>query len=139
MAVIGADEVPSVLATGMLVDARAEVRYRGESEPIDPVAGHIPGAVNGPTSSFVDEQGCLLGATEIRSLLEGLAERAGGATRRADLAAGPVAAYCGSGVTASLVVLAAELAGLHPALYAGSWSEWICDTDRPIAVGNEPG
>ena len=101
-------------AAPVLLDARAPARYRGESEPIDPVAGHIPGAVNLPSSELAPG-GRFLDPGELRARLE----RAGAAPGR------DVVAYCGSGVTACTIVLAAELAGLGPArLYPGSWSEW---------------
>ena len=101
-------------AAPVLLDARAPERYRGESEPIDPVAGHIPGAVNLPSSELAPG-GRFLDPGELRARLE----RAGAAPGR------EVVAYCGSGVTACTIVLAAELAGLGPArLYPGSWSEW---------------
>ena len=102
------------LAGLLLLDARAPERYRGELEPIDPVAGHIPGAMNVPFAELAPE-GRFLPADELRTRLEA----AGAAPGR------ELVAYCGSGVTACVVVLAAELAGLGPArLYPGSWSEW---------------
>jgi thiosulfate/3-mercaptopyruvate sulfurtransferase len=98
----------------VLLDARAPERYRGEVEPIDPVAGHIPGAVNVPFTELAPH-GRFLPSTELRSRLEAAGARPGRE---------PVA-YCGSGVTACTLVFAAELAGLEPAkLYPGSWSEW---------------
>ena len=98
----------------VLLDARAPARFSGESEPIDPVAGHIPGAVNVPSSELAPG-GRFLDPAELRARLES----AGAAPGR------DVVAYCGSGVTACTIVLAAELAGLGPArLYPGSWSEW---------------
>ena len=108
---VGADEAG---AAPVLLDARAPARYSGESEPIDPVAGHIPGAVNLPSSELAPG-GRFLEPGELRARLE----RAGAAPGR------EVVAYCGSGVTACTIVLVAELAGLGPArLYPGSWSEW---------------
>ncbi|HEY1274475.1 MAG TPA: sulfurtransferase [Thermoleophilaceae bacterium] len=98
----------------LLLDARAPERYRGETEPIDPVAGHIPGAVNVPFADVAPD-GRFLPAEALRERLE-----AAGAAEGRD-----VVAYCGSGVTACTLVMAAELAGLGPArLYPGSWSEW---------------
>ena len=108
-------------ATGLLLDARAPARYQGLEEPVDPVAGHIPGARNAP----------------LPDLLQGRALR----RRLADLGAGggvPVGAYCGSGVVAAHLVLALEAAGIPAALYAGSWSDWITDPSRPVATGPEP-
>lgn len=117
---------------GLLLDARAEARYRGEVEPIDPVAGHIPGAVNLPASSLVDPAtGRLLPAAGLRALLASKGAGAGPSPRTAG-------AYCGSGVTAAQTVLALEVAGYPCALYVGSWSEWVSDPDRPVATGEQP-
>lgn len=110
-------------ATGPLLDARAPERYRGEVEPVDPVAGHIPGAVSCPTSSVVGPDGRYLPPERLREVLS------------AALAAPGAAAYCGSGITAAQLVLAAHEAGVELALYPGSWSHWIRDTRRPVAVG----
>ena len=105
-------------AAPLLVDVRAAERYAGSHEPIDPVAGHIPGAVNLPTTDNVDPDGRFLPA-------ELLAERFAGV--------GPDAVfYCGSGVTAVHGLLALEVAGGSAALYPGSWSEWITDPARPV-------
>jgi thiosulfate/3-mercaptopyruvate sulfurtransferase len=119
MPVVGADDV---LDVGVLVDARAPERYRGEVEPIDPVAGHIPGAVNVPTEANLDGAGWFRPAEELRATYEEV-----GATGDAT-----VAAYCGSGVTAAHDVLAMEVTGIRAALYPGSWSEWITDPERPV-------
>jgi thiosulfate/3-mercaptopyruvate sulfurtransferase len=118
-------EAGDVLGVAVLVDARAPERYRGETEPIDPVAGHIPGAVNIPTSTNLRVDGRFRSAAELRALYAA----AGVAGDE------PVAAYCGSGVTAAHDVLALELAGIPAALYPGSWSGWITDPDRPVSVG----
>lgn len=123
--VVTADEVPAV---GVLVDARAPERYRGEVEPIDPVAGHVPGAVNVPTDANLRPDGTFRPANELRALYADVGATAGG----------DVAAYCGSGVTAAHDVLAMELAGVDAALYAGSWSEWVADPGRPVARGPHP-
>ncbi|WP_229856892.1 sulfurtransferase [Nocardioides flavus (ex Wang et al. 2016)] len=122
MAVVGPDEV---LAVDVLVDARAPERYRGETEPVDPVAGHVPGAVNVPTTANLDEDGRFLPPARLREAYA----RVG-----ADTAAS-VAAYCGSGVTAAHDVLAMEVAGIRAALYPGSWSEWVSEPARPVETG----
>ncbi|MDG4767024.1 sulfurtransferase [Solwaraspora sp. WMMD406] len=115
---------------GLLIDVRAPERYRGESEPIDPVAGHIPGAVNLPTTSHTGPDGRLLDATTLR-------DRFAAVGLRPDSTVG---AYCGSGVTAAHTLLALHRAGrTDAALYVGSWSEWITDPARPVAVGDQPG
>jgi thiosulfate/3-mercaptopyruvate sulfurtransferase len=109
----------------VVVDARAPERFRGEAEPIDPVAGHIPGAVNVPTTTNLRADGRFRAAGELRALYA-----AAGVTGDEE-----VAAYCGSGVTAAHDVLALELAGIRAALYPGSWSEWVADPRRPVATG----
>jgi thiosulfate/3-mercaptopyruvate sulfurtransferase len=111
----------------LLVDARAAERFTGAVEPLDPVAGHVPGAVNHPFSANLNSDGRFLPPAELKRLwLERLA-----GTRPAD-----VMAMCGSGVTACHNLLALEMAGLKGArLYAGSWSEWIRDPKRPVARG----
>jgi len=115
--------------TGLLIDARSGERYRGEVEPIDRIAGHIPGAVSLPTTEHIDSSGRFREPDAIRNL----AQRAGARDGVA------VAAYCGSGVTAAHTVLALELAGIEAALYPGSWSQWISDSSRPVATGPDPG
>jgi thiosulfate/3-mercaptopyruvate sulfurtransferase len=122
MAAVGPDEV---LGVDVLLDARAPERFRGETEPVDPVAGHVPGAVNVPTTANLDDRGRFLPAERLRETYA----RVG-----AD-AAGSVAAYCGSGVTAAHDVLAMEVAGIRAALYPGSWSEWVSDPERPVETG----
>jgi thiosulfate/3-mercaptopyruvate sulfurtransferase len=108
----------------VLLDARAPERYRGEVEPIDPVAGRIPGAVNLPFASIAPD-GRFLPAGELRARFEAAGVRSGD----------DAVAYCGSGVTAALLVLAAEVAGAGPVrLYPGSWSEW-CGRGLPVARG----
>jgi thiosulfate/3-mercaptopyruvate sulfurtransferase len=122
-------DASDVLAAGeageslTLVDVRAGERYRGEVEPMDPVAGHIPGALNLPSMQNVDPAGRFLAAD---ALLE----------RFAGLPAGPVL-YCGSGVTAAHTLLAMAVAGrTDAAIYPGSWSDWVSDPDRPVATGS---
>lgn len=127
MPVLDAKGAAAVARTGALLDARAAERFRGEQEPVDRVAGHIPGARNLPTAGHLDSDGHFLDRQRLQSRFA-----AAGAVRAA-----PLAAYCGSGVTAAHTVLAAELAGLDAALYPGSWSEWITDPIRPVATGSE--
>jgi thiosulfate/3-mercaptopyruvate sulfurtransferase len=121
--VLEADDVLGFVRDGLLVDARNPERFRGEVEPIDPVAGHIPGAVNVPTGANLTSDGRFKDAA---ALAEVYAEARGR----------PVAAYCGSGVTAVHDILAMEVAGITAALYPGSWSEWVADRSRPVATGD---
>ena len=130
MAVATVDDVVAGRA-GTLLDARAAERYRGEVEPVDPVAGHIPGAVSCPTTLLQRPDGRYRPAPELRALLAGLIG--------SSAPDGPVTAYCGSGVTASQIVLAAHDAGLDLALYPGSWSHWVRDPARPVATGEGTG
>jgi thiosulfate/3-mercaptopyruvate sulfurtransferase len=109
-----------------LVDVRAAERYSGEHEPIDPVAGHIPGAINLPATANLHADGRFLSPVQIARLY---AEAGGGE--------GAVL-YCGSGITAAHSLLALESAGLTAAIYPGSWSDWISDRSRPIATGTDP-
>lgn len=125
MPLLDADGAAALARAGVLIDARTPERFRGESEPIDPVAGHIPGAVNVPAPGLVAPDGRFLDDEALRT-------RFGAVGVRSDL---PVGAYCGSGVAASYEVLALELAGYRGALYVGSWSDWITDPDRPVATG----
>jgi thiosulfate/3-mercaptopyruvate sulfurtransferase len=109
-----------------LVDVRAIERYSGEHKPIDPVAGHIPGAINLPATANLHADGRFLPPAQIARLY---AEAGGG--QRAVL-------YCGSGITAAHGLLALESAGLTAAIYPGSWSDWIGDPSRPVATGRAP-
>lgn len=119
-----------VARRGVLLDARAPERYRGDTEPVDPVAGHIPGAVSAPAATVLAPDGRYLTADRLREWFAALGAAAGGLA---------VGAYCGSGVTAAQEVLALEVAGISAALYPGSWSDWVRDPDRPVATGGEPG
>jgi thiosulfate/3-mercaptopyruvate sulfurtransferase len=115
---------------GQLMDARGASRYRGEEEPIDPVAGHVPGAINLPFSENLAADGRF----KEPAVLAGRFEQA-----LAGLSPAQAISMCGSGVTACHNLLAMETAGLTGArLYAGSWSEWIRDASRPVARGREP-
>ncbi len=107
-----------------LVDARAPERFRGDVEPIDPVAGHIPGAKNVPSTSVLADDGLFMSDGEISDMLK---------NRGVDVA--DIGAYCGSGVTASVVVAALKATGVDAALYPGSWSEWCSDPTRAVARG----
>lgn len=122
LSVLGVDDVPAFAAAHTLVDARNPERYRGDVEPIDPVAGRIPGAVNVPTGANLRGDGTFRSPDEIRALY-----RAAGVREDAE-----VAAYCGSGVTAAHDILALAVAGVDAALYPGSWSEWVADPSRPV-------
>ncbi|MFI9495430.1 MULTISPECIES: sulfurtransferase [Streptomyces] len=125
---LDADGAAALADSGLLLDARAAERYRGDVEPIDRVGGHIPGAVSAPTTGNVTEDGRFLPAETL-------------AARFAGLGAGPgseVGVYCGSGVSGAHEVLALEIAGHRAALYAGSWSEWSSDASRPVATGPDP-
>ncbi|HET7431572.1 MAG TPA: sulfurtransferase [Nocardioides sp.] len=124
--VVDDEGAAAVAATGVLVDVRAAERFRGETEPIDPVAGHVPGAVNAPLTGNTDDTGRFLADDDLRRRFAALGVGGGR----------PVAAYCGSGVTATQTLLALRLAGFDDAaLYPGSWSGWITDPARPVATG----
>ena len=123
-----ADEVAAADGA-VVIDARAPERYRGEVEPIDPRAGHVPGAVNLPYPGNLDEERRFRPAEELRERFS-----AAGVT-----AEGETIVYCGSGVTATHDLLALEAAGFRRArLFPGSWSQWSADPDRPVAVGPNP-
>ena len=122
---LDADAAAELAVHGALLDARAAERFRGEVEPVDPRAGHIPGAVSAPASDNLGADGRLLPASVLAERFAAL-----GATTDA-----PVGVYCGSGVTAAHEALALEVAGFAPALYPGSWSAWSNDPARPVATG----
>ena len=129
MPLLDADAAAALARRGVLLDARAAERYRGETEPVDPVAGHIPGAVSAPTSGNVTESGVYRTAEELTARFAGLGVAPGTET----------GVYCGSGVSAAQQVLALEIAGIDAALYVGSWSEWSADSSRPVVTGAQPG
>jgi thiosulfate/3-mercaptopyruvate sulfurtransferase len=125
MPLLDAAGAATMARIGVLVDARAPERFRGETEPVDAVAGHIPGARNIPAQRTENPDGTFLAPDALR-------------TRYAEAGILPgqaVAVYCGSGVVATEGVFALGLAGIDAALYAGSWSEWITDPNRTIEVG----
>jgi thiosulfate/3-mercaptopyruvate sulfurtransferase len=122
--VLSADDAALVARDGLLLDARAPERFRGEVEPIDPRAGHVPGAVSAPTGENLAADGRFLSTEQLRERFAAL-----GAQDQT------IGAYCGSGVTAAHQVLALAVAGWDAALFAGSWSAWSNDPDRPVAVG----
>jgi thiosulfate/3-mercaptopyruvate sulfurtransferase len=127
MPVVDAAGAATLARDGVLVDARAPDRFRGEHEPVDPVAGHVPGAVNVPTARNVVAEGKRAGRWRTRDELA--------PEYRFALEPGTdVGVYCGSGVTAAHDVLALELLGVGAALYAGSWSAWVTDPTRPVAT-----
>jgi thiosulfate/3-mercaptopyruvate sulfurtransferase len=131
MPVLSADAAAALASGGgILLDARAPERFAGEVEPIDPVAGHVPGARNAPAGGNVGTEGRWLAPAALDERFTALGARPGVA----------VGAYCGSGVTACSLVLALEVAGVTSAarpaaLYAGSWSHWCVDPSRPVATG----
>jgi thiosulfate/3-mercaptopyruvate sulfurtransferase len=125
MPVLDAASAARMARDATLLDARAAERYRGEVEPVDPVAGHIPGARSAPTTDNLGVDGRFLAAAELRDRFAAAGVQPGAS----------VGAYCGSGVTAAHEVLALEIAGIAAALYPGSWSEWVSDPARPVATG----
>lgn len=115
-----ADEVATF--AGVLLDARAPERFRGEVEPVDPVAGHIPGAENVPSTAMLTADGTFRPAADLAGVL--------------DRARGDAGVYCGSGVTAAVVVAALRAGGVQTRLFPGSWSQWCADPVRPVATGD---
>ncbi len=123
MSLLDAADAGRLGREGVLLDARVPERFAGKVEPVDPVAGHIPGARNRPAAENVDDLGRFRAPDELRRGFEALGVRE-------DVHVG---AYCGSGVAAAQEVLALELAGYRAGLYLGSWSEWSADLDRPVS------
>lgn len=133
--VLSADEAAELgEGPGVLLDARAGERYRGEVEPVDPRAGHVPGALSAPTADNLDADGRFLpdDALAERFARLGIEPGAGAAD------GGEVGVYCGSGVTAAHEVAALAVLGVEAALYPGSWSQWSHDPARPVATGARP-
>ncbi len=127
--VLDAGAAATMARSGVLLDVRAGERYRGEVEPIDRVAGHVPGSVNLPMAELLADDGTFLPAAAIRA-------RAAAAGVHRDT---PVGTSCGSGVTAAQMALALHTVRIEAIPYVGSWSEWIEDPDRPVATGADPG
>ena len=126
MPVLEADDAAALARSGILLDARSTERFRGEAEPIDPVAGHIPGAVSAPTTETLAQDGRFAPAADLAARFRSL-----GVDRDAR-----VGVYCGSGVTAAHEIAALAAAGFgDAALYPGSWSQWCGDPARPVATG----
>ncbi|WP_371596650.1 sulfurtransferase [Streptomyces sp. NBC_00564] len=125
---VDVDGAADLAATGLLLDARAAERYRGEVEPVDPRAGHIPGAVSAPTGENLAADGTFLPAEVLRKRF---ADKGADATSR-------IGVYCGSGVTAAHQIAALALAGYEATLFPGSWSAWSADPARPAATGPLP-
>lgn len=123
---IGIDTAAAWPVDGVLVDVRAAERFRGDVEPYDPIAGHVPGAVNLPSVSYFRADGTFRSPAEI-----GAAFDAVGATADAK-----VATYCGSGITAAQAALAAEVAGRSVSVFLGSWSAWSNTPGLPVATGD---
>ncbi|WP_102193509.1 sulfurtransferase [Microbacterium aurantiacum] len=123
------DEAAAFPASGVLLDVRAAERFRGETEPLDPQAGHIPGAKSLPTLRHLDAEGKVLDVETLRTTLAEAGVTAGT----------PVAAYCGSGVTAAHTALVLAEAGIDAKVFPGSWSQWSNTPGRPVATGSEPG
>ncbi|GAA5052094.1 sulfurtransferase [Nocardia callitridis] len=119
-------EAAAAPESGVLVDARAPQRFRGDEEPVDPVAGHIPGARNVPSSGVLDDAGFFRPAVELERVFA-----AAGATT-----APAVGVYCGSGVTAAVDIAALRILGIEAALFPGSWSQWSANPARPVATGD---
>jgi thiosulfate/3-mercaptopyruvate sulfurtransferase len=129
MPVVDADGAAELARSGILLDVRTAERYRGEAEPVDPVAGHVPGALSAPVTGSMTSGGRFRSPAELAERFAQLGVTSGR----------PAGAYCGSGVTAAHEVLALALAGIPAALYAGSWSGWLTDPGRPVATGPDPG
>ncbi|MFE6977562.1 sulfurtransferase [Streptomyces sp. NPDC057682] len=129
MPLLDADGAAALARSGLLLDARAAERYRGEVEPIDRVGGHIPGAVSAPTTENTDADGRFLDADALDARFRAVGAEGDGTE---------IGVYCGSGVSGAHEVLALEITGRPSALYAGSWSQWSADESRPVATGPDP-
>ncbi|MFD7868157.1 sulfurtransferase [Streptomyces sp. NPDC059783] len=129
MPLLDADGAAALARSGLLLDARAAERYRGEVEPIDRVGGHIPGAVSAPTTENTGADGRFLDADALDARFRAVGAEGDGTE---------IGVYCGSGVSGAHEVLALEITGRPSALYAGSWSQWSADESRPVATGPDP-
>ncbi|MFN8097977.1 MAG: sulfurtransferase [Dermatophilaceae bacterium] len=123
--VLDAASAAGLARSDLLLDARARERYEGRVEPIDTVAGHIPGAHNTPMADYLEPDGRFLDRERLLAYF----------AARGVFDHGEVGTYCGSGITATHLALALRRIGVNAAVYVGSWSEWITDPDRPIATG----
>lgn len=123
------DEAAAFPASSVLLDVRAPERYRGETEPLDPVAGHIPGARNLPTGLHLDDDGKIRDHDTVRATFAEVGVKAGT----------PVATYCGSGITATHTLLILNEVGIDGRVFPGSWSQWSNTPGRPVATGDQPG
>jgi thiosulfate/3-mercaptopyruvate sulfurtransferase len=119
-------EAAATPSRGVLIDARAPERFRGDVEPIDPVGGHIPGAHNVPSNALLDRDGFFRPATELEALFASVGV----------YQAPTVGVYCGSGVTAAIDIAALTLLGIDAALFPGSWSQWSANPARAVALGS---
>ena len=149
---IGLEDVADFAREHLLLDVRAAERYEGRTEPIDPRAGHVPGAHNLPTGGNLDEAGRFLpsetlrerfasagvGAADVESAGAESAGVASAGVESADVGAARVGAYCGSGITASHTLFALALAGIEGELFPGSWSQWSNHPELPVATGPNP-
>jgi thiosulfate/3-mercaptopyruvate sulfurtransferase len=126
--VLDADGAEGVARAGLLIDARAPERFRGDTEPVDPVAGHVPGARNVPTSANLGTDGRFRTEEELRKVYAEALRVASGS--------GTVGLSCGSGVTAAHDAFVLHGLGVEAALYAGSWSGWTSDPERPVETGD---
>jgi thiosulfate/3-mercaptopyruvate sulfurtransferase len=127
--VLDTSAAAALARSGMLLDARAADRYRGEIEPLDPRAGHIPGAISVSTAANLDAAGYFLPANELRARFTALGVSA----------SVEIGVYCGSGISAAHEVAALAIAGFDAGLYPGSWSQWSNDPTLPVATGADPG
>jgi len=129
---LDATDATTYAAGHLLLDARPPDRFRGQNETVDPVAGHIPGAVSAPALANVDPTGRFLPADQLAARFR----RLGGADLKDTTGAGTVGTYCGSGIQATHLALALSVAGITNGadVYIGSWSDWITNPDRPIAM-----